>query len=292
MNPKHLPINHSEFLLAGVIALRATSFIFSKMLLTELDTFNLLALRFLIAFFLLAILFRKRLQRITKKTALAGMVIGMLFFLTMACEMTALKQADSSLVSLLENCSIILVPILEAVLLRRLMGKTETVSALIAMGGVFCLAIAQGHLTGGMTFGLLAALFYAFAIIVTGKFSHDVPDPLCIGIVQVGSLGVYALIAALVKGGFHFPQTRQQWIYLAVLTIVCTGFGFTLQPVAQSRVSVERAGLFCAVSPAVATLLGVLVLHERMTPLSFLGLILILFSITFPYLQHKLLRRE
>ena len=279
--------NPYEFLLAGVIALRATSFIFSKMLLASIDTFNLLALRFLFAFALLVLLFHRRLKTITKKTVLSGMAIGLAFFLTMTSEMTALKQADSSLVSLLENCSIILVPVLEAILLRRMMGKTEALSALVAMTGVFCLAAAQGHLSGGMLFGLLAAFLYACAIILTGRLSHDAPDPLCIGIVQVGSMGLYALIAALTKGSFHFPQTGTQWVYLAVLTVVCSGFGFTLQPVAQSKVSVERAGLFCAISPAVATLLGVLVLHERLTPLSVLGLVLILLSIALPHLIHR-----
>ena len=279
--------NSYELLLAGVIALRATSFIFSKMLLAELDSFNLLSLRFLFAFALLLLIFRRRLKDLNKKTMLAGMVIGTLFFLTMSFEMAALKQADSSLVSLLENCSIIIVPILEAILLHRMMGKAEIGSALIAMAGVLCLAASQGKLSGGMTLGLAAALCYAVAILVTAKFSHEASDPLHIGIVQVGTMGILALTAALIKGGYHFPQTSTQWIYLAVLTIVCTGFGFTLQPVAQSRVSAERAGLFCAISPAVANLLGVLVLHERVTPLSILGLLLILFSIVFPYLKKQ-----
>ena len=50
----------------AVIAARATSFIFSKMVLAYMDTFNLLAVRFLIAFILMAILFIKRLQHIGK----------------------------------------------------------------------------------------------------------------------------------------------------------------------------------------------------------------------------------
>lgn len=85
-----------------------------------------------------------------------------------------------------------------------------------------------------------AALLYAAAIIATDRFSHH-DDPLTVGIVQVGMLGVLAL------------------------AIVCTGFGFTLQPVAQSHTSAERAGLFCALSPACATLFGAVLLHEKIT---------------------------
>lgn len=71
---------------------------------------------------------------------------------------------------------------------------------------------------------------------------------------------------------------------ISVLAVVCSGFGFTLQPVAQRHVSAERAGLFCAIAPAVASLLGVVVLHERFGVLSFIGLTLILTSIMLPHL--------
>lgn len=72
---------------------------------------------------------------------------------------------------------------------------------------------------------------------------------------------------------------------LLMLVIVCTGFGYTLQPVAQSKVSIERSGLFCSINPAIATILGVIVLHEQFGILSVLGILLIIFSIMLPYLN-------
>ena len=71
---------------------------------------------------------------------------------------------------------------------------------------------------------------------------------------------------------------------LAYLIVVCSAFGFTLTPYAQSHVSVERAGVLCAVNPAVAALLGVVILHEHMGLLGAVGLLLILGSIIMPYL--------
>lgn len=49
-----------ELLLIAVIAARATSFIFSKMILESLAPFNLLAVRFIIAFVLLALILTKQ----------------------------------------------------------------------------------------------------------------------------------------------------------------------------------------------------------------------------------------
>lgn len=56
---------------------------------------------------------------------------------------------------------------------------------------------------------------------------------------------------------------------------MCTGFGFTLQPVAQSRLSADVAGLLCALSPFVAAVLGAVFLVEAVTPCRLAGMALI-----------------
>ena len=237
-----------ELLLIAVIAARATSFIFSKMILESLTPFNLLAVRFIIAFILLALIFNKTVRSLTHRDWLAGLAIGTAFFITMACEMTALTQAASSLVSLLENSAIIFVPLFELLLFKKFPAKITVISTGLAMLGVVLLALSQGGLSGGFTWGLLAGMCYAGAIIITQRLS-------------------------------------QNWLMLALLIIVCTGFGFTLQPMAQSHVTAARAGLFCAVSPAIATLLGVTVLDEPFGMLDVFGLFLILASIALPYIK-------
>ncbi len=94
-----------------------------------------------------------------------------------------------------------------------------------------------------------------------------------------------ALIAACCFETPRLPQTGMEWGMVLALAIVCTGFGFTLQPVAQSHTSAERAGLFCALSPACATLFGAVLLHEKITLLGAAGILLILSSLLLPHLM-------
>jgi len=61
-----------------------------------------------------------------------------------------------------------------------------------------------------------------------------------------------------------------------ILATVCTCFGFTLQPVAQSKVPSEKAALFCAINPLIAGILGTIFLAESFTTFSFCGTVLIL----------------
>lgn len=245
----------AEILLATVIAARATSLLFSKIAMNGMGIFNLLAARFLMAFVLLAVVFFKRLRHIKRHTLVRGAIMGGLFFLMLSTELTGLKSTPSSTVSLLENTAIILVPMAEAVLRHKLPKAATAVSALVAIGGVALLTGQSGGFTPGMVLAVMAAVLYAAAIITTDRFSHE-DDPLTLGIVQVGTLGLLALVSSFVFEAPHLPQSGTQWLMIAGLAVICTGFGFTLQPVAQSHTTAQRAGLFCALSPACATLLG------------------------------------
>ena len=120
------------------------------------------------------------------------------------------------------------------------------------------------------------------AIITTDRLSHR-DDALVLGILQVGFLGFYALIGALLFESPRLPQTGSEWGIVLMLAIVCTGFGYTLQPVAQSHTSAQRVSLFCALSPMFAAIFGALLLKEKITVWSGLGMLLILGSILLPH---------
>ena len=95
----------AEKLLAVLVLARSSSYLMSKFVLGELDTFNLLALRFLIAFAVLLVVLHKHCRQVKGKVLFHGAVIGTTFFLTLAAELTALHSAPSTTVSFLENCS-------------------------------------------------------------------------------------------------------------------------------------------------------------------------------------------
>ena len=273
-----------ELLLAVVIAARASSFMFSKILLESMGAFDLMAIRFLLAFMILCVIFPKKL-RMNRRTFLSGLAVGVMYFLVMSCELKALQTADSSLVSLLENCAIIFVPVIETILIRKLPKRITTVCTAVAFAGVVCLALQQGRLTGSFGWGLMSAVLYALAIIVTSKVTSGEEDPLSIGIVQLGTMGGLSLAAAAGFRELMLPGEPRLWMMILALAVICSSFGFAFQTVAQSRVSAARAGLFCAISPAVSAILGVVVLREHLGLLGVVGLVLILFSIALPYLR-------
>lgn len=276
----------AELLLAAVITARATSFIFAKWCLADLDTFNLLAVRFLLAFLLLGVLFFRKLRGISLRTVGRGVLMGTLFFLVMSCEVSALHTADTSVVSALENTAIILVPLFEAALHRRRPDRTALLCAATALAGVLLINLSGGtlHFGKGECLAMLSAVIYASVIITTDRCSHRETNTVALGVIQIGTLGVLALVTSLLTEQPHLPSSGSVWGMIAMLAVVCTGFGFTLQPVAQRYTSAETAGLFCALNPLVAVILGAAVMHEQIGVSGFVGIALILLSILVPHL--------
>ena len=275
----------AELLLAAVILTRSTGYLFSKAGIESLGVFNLLAARFLLAFALLAIIFFRKFKGVKPCDILRGAVLGGVFALVMALELIALKTTDTSTASFLENTAIIFVPLIEAWLLRRAPERTALISAAAAVAGVALLTLGSGGFgfTSGELYCLCAALLYALAIIITDRFSRR-GNGLMIGVMQVGFIGIYALAASFIFEAPRLPSGGTEWGVILVLAIVCTCVGFTFQPVAQAHLSSECSGLFCALSPVFASLLGVVFLGEPVTLQGVFGSALILFSLYIPHI--------
>lgn len=274
----------AELLLASVIIARSTSFVFNKLGLGTMSPFNLLAVRFLLAFVLLLALFGKRLRGVSGRTLRHGCLLGTLFFGIMSCEMFALQTVHSGTVSLLENMAILFVPLIESLITRTRPKAATCLTAVVALIGVALLTSGGGtfHLGKGECIALCSAVLYACAIIGMDRFAHQ-EDGFVLGILQVGILGTLALIASVIFEAPRLPQTGGEWGIILALSLVCTGFGYTLQPVAQAHTTAQRAGLFCALSPLFATIFGAVLLHEEITPRCGVGIALILGSLLLPH---------
>lgn len=272
-----MTVRQAEMLLAAIIAARATSFMFSKILVGTMAPFNILAVRFLIAAGLLIVLFHRRLLKLDRRTLGCGAAMGGVFFASMALEMHALTGASSSTVSFLENTAIVLVPMAAALMARRRPAAPVAAACTVAMIGVGLLTAGGGpggDTVPGVLFGLGSGAAYSAAILTTARLSQE-GDPLTLGIVQVATMGLLALAPPSssrrrccrrpLRNGAAWPRSSS----------CAPASAFTLQPVAQSRLSADVAGLLCALSPFVAAVLGAVFLGEAVTPCRLAGMALI-----------------
>ena len=268
----------AKLLLIAVFVARGVSFLFSKALMHDIMPMSILAVRFLLAFFVLGGVFFRKLTSCSRASLRGGVILGILYTVCMTFEMYGLRLIDAGVSSLIENMAIVLVPIYIAVLTRTLPKRKTMLCAGLAVAGVGFLSLAESHLEGsglGILLMILAAMTYAICIITTEKVSQEA-DPITVGMIQLGTMGVLSLIISLTMGQFSLPKTGEQWLMLLLLVLVCSCFGFAFQPVGQKYVPAETAAVFTVMNPLTASILGITIAKESISASKLIGYALIL----------------
>ena len=271
---------HAKILMGSVMVARGTSFIFSKNLMHSMSPLSVLAVRFLLAFIILSFIFNKKMRECNKDSIKGGLILGVLYTVCMILEMYGLRNIDTGVASFIENMAIVIVPIYVAVYTRKLPRSITMLCALVAVAGVGCLSITQnvqGTFNFGIVLAILAALDYGFCILATQKVSQK-GDPVTIGIIQLGSMGLFSLLIALPMGEFSMPKSGNEWLMILMLVLICSCFGFTFQPVAQKYIKAETAAMFAVLNPLSTSVIGILIVGEAHGILTLVGYALILLS--------------
>ena len=279
-------VRFAYILMACVAVARGTSFIFSKTLMGNYGALNVLGVRFIIAFIVLAIVFHKRLMRLVNgdggvdtRTIAGGFLLGVLYTAIMIAEMQGLKRVDTGTCSFIENSAVVIVPFYEALIFRIRPTVRIFICALITIAGVGFLTISSGMtLNAGLIFCVMAALMYAGAIMLTGYLAGRF-DPITIGVIQIGTMGVLSMIGSLIFEEPGLPTDPRDLAMFLMLALVCSCFGFTFQPVAQRYISADTAAVFTTINPLSTCIIGIIFAGEPFGAMRIAGALLILLGI-------------
>lgn len=272
-----------EIIVAIALALRASSLLFGKIAMRSMGPYLTIAIRFTIAFILIALLFRKSITKVDLKTLWHCALIGFFFFLAMVFEMFGLQTTPSSVTAFLEGSVVMMVPAITCVIQRKMPDRLTVISAIIALIGVGFLTLKGDHLgfTTGELLVLGGTLWYSATVVITDKAAKN-DDLEVVAVYQLLFIAIFAYIGAFIFEEIRMPQSSTEWGAVLALAIICSGVGFTIQPFGQKYTTPERAGILAVFNPLTAAVLGVIFLHERMTGSMLLGSALILISILAP----------
>lgn len=282
-----------EFLVGLALALRGSSLLFGKIALRTMGPFLLMGTRFLIAFVVIGAIFHKDLIKVTRKELWHCTLLGFFFFLSMAFELTGLKTTDASVTAFLEGSVVITVPALTCIVTRKLPDRLVVVTSIIALVGVGFLTLKGGRIgfTTGELLILGSAVWYSVTVLITDKAAKN-DDPMVVAIYQLLFISLFAFAGAFIWEDIRLPQSTTEWGAILALALICSGVGFTLQPLGQKYTTPERAGLLAVFNPLSASALGVIFLGEKITWNIFLGSCLIILSIFLPSIVRNLKKKR
>jgi drug/metabolite transporter (DMT)-like permease len=159
---------------------------------------------------------------------------------------------------------------------NRLVGVTLGFGGVVWMIGADALAGMGGNILPQLAC-LVATILYALAGLYGRRFHGMGLSPLATATGQIGIAAlVLAPVAAIVDRPWTLPMPGAvAWAGMAALALVSTALAFVLFFRLLARAGATNTMLVTFVSPAVAVLLGVLILGEKLQPQHFTGMALI-----------------
>ena len=255
------------------------SYIFMKVGLGGMGPFNMLALRFGIAFLVMFPLFFKRLTRPTAQTLACSLVAGTLLFSVFTALLHGLQSTTASTSGFLTNTSVIFVPLLVAIKTRSLPQKQIVGAMILSLAGVYLLSGGDGVvMSGGALLVVLGAFFNGVYIFTTNQMAERV-DTFQLGVYQLGIASTLGLACSFIFEQPTLPHNQEQWIAVMGLALICSAFGFVMQPIAQRYTTPERTSILFGLDAVFSSIFAFILLAERFDMKGYIGAALVLSSV-------------
>ncbi|WP_010631774.1 DMT family transporter [Sporolactobacillus vineae] len=278
----------ADLILAVVSALWGSSYLFMKIGIESLATFNLIALRFLLAFVVTLLFFGWRLiQRTDRRSLWYSFLLSLILLAVFSSILIGLHATSASKAGFLLALTVVFVPLLNGIFFRVLPEPKMIAGVLLALIGIGLLTWNGGlSLESGDAFCMLGALANALYFLLADRFTKR-EDPVTLGVWQMGMTGALGLLISLIFEIPHLPSTPSSWFAVAGLGILCSAAGYTLQNIAQKYTLSTHAGLIFSLEPVFAAFFAFAFFGEVLPSRSYLGAGLVLISVVLMELPLK-----
>ncbi len=270
----------ADLALAGITFIWGATFVVVKEALESSSTLLFLALRFSLAAVVLALLFRRRLERPGRAELGAGVAVGIALFLGYLFQTLGLRLTTPAKSAFITGLSVVLVPVLGAVAYRSRPSWNALVGVACGTVGLYWLVAPAGawRISAGDWLTLLCAVSFGVHILLLGRFSRRVGVAM-LSVIQVGVAAVLAL------GSFWWAEDAfVRWTPTLLSAVVACGLlatalAFSVQTWAQQFTSPTHTALLFTLEPVFAWGTSYLVMGESLEGKALWGAGLILAGI-------------
>ena len=254
--------------------------IFSKQILAELEVFNMVALRFLIAFAVCFAVFRKRYRSMDRETVIHSWILGTFLFVSYLCMVIGCKYTTASNAGFMMSLVAFFTPLIIWVQEHKAPSGTQAASIIITLIGVGMMCLSGSFtLNKGDLVCILCAFFYAFQMLYTERYAEK-HDPVVLGTFQLIFVSVYGFIFSLIlEDGFRLPVSPAGWGQLLYLALGCGALGFILQTAAEKYSSAGHATIIYASQPVFVAVFSHLMLGEPITLRQIAGIVIVFIGV-------------
>jgi drug/metabolite transporter (DMT)-like permease len=281
----------AHVLLLGVVAVWGATFALVKDALRDASPLLFNLMRFSLAFGALAVVNRRELRGLSRRTVVSGLVVGAFLAAGYELQVAGLARTTAAKSAFITGLVVVFVPLLTAVpglgpAGTRRPGGTTLLGAGLAFAGLLLLTTPAGTAFGrifasigvGDLLTLGCALAFAGHLLALAHASLKLPAGL-LATLQIGAAAALMAVCLPLGGRVELHLTARLAVALAVTSLLATAAAFTIQSYAQQHLAPTHTALILTMEPVFAWLTAVVFLHERMGARALAGAGLILAGI-------------
>ena len=254
----------------------------------SLDSVWLVWYRLLITVISLWVLyfFLKKIRKISLSSALTIGGIGFILVLHWICFYASIKYANVTIALTCLSTTALLSSLLEPLVLRKRFDAFEIILGLFAIAGIVIIYNTHVQFSVGIVIGLLSAVLTVLASVLNKKIvDRYQPEQITLYQFTGGFLGLTVLLPLVY---FFFPSnqlfpTSMDWLWLFILSWVCTIFTFFLYIRCLKKLSAFTLNLTLTLEPVYGIFLAFLIYKENklLSNWFYIGFALIAIAVAF-----------
>jgi len=246
--------------LVGVAAIWGFTFVIVADAIALYPMFGFLALRFAVATVAFVALFPRVLKRLDMANLKMGLIAGSLLTAGYIFQTWGLAPdvgTTPARAAFITGLYVVVVPLMQAVWLRRLPRKATLLGAAMAFAGLFLLSAAGpgGGWGTGDTLVVICALAYSLHMIALGS-TDSRHDTAALTLIQLATAAIVCSVISFITEKPGLPTDTSVWAAIVLCGVLASAVAFVVQTWAQRRIPPARVALILVTEPAFGGLFG------------------------------------
>lgn len=253
-----------------------SGFVFSSISLNYFSAYQVLAIRFILAFLMMLLFYSRHLKEVTTAVLKKGFVLGIFLYLAFMFQTVGLIYTTPSKNAFITAFNVVLVPVITSVLYKRKLNKPSIIGAILSIVGIAIMSLESfTQVNKGDLLTLAAALFFALQIIYTNEFLEK-ENIYLLTTAQFGTAGLLGLGVSLFKNDIIQPLEVQGIIAAIYLGAVSTMLAFLLQTASQRYTTETETAIILSTESVFGMIFSAILLKEIITVKMLIGSFFIL----------------
>ncbi len=283
----------ADLLLFSVTIFWGSTFIIVKKSIEIMPTFAFLSLRFWLASLILTVIFFPKLKNINKYILKDGILLGIMLFLAYAFQTVALQYSKASVVGFLTGLNVVMVPIMSAVIIKKVPSIYSQIGVFLALIGVALMSLhGEFSISPGDSLAIICAFFVSVHILMTDKFSRKY-DTYLLTTIEIIVLAILSTFTSMAKEPYLIPQHFSSYLIVSLLitSVFATVYAFVIQTTMQQYTTPTKTALIFTMEPVMSVIFGYTLGGEILTLKGYIGSLTIFIGLIIAELGDEIFKK-